>query len=126
MAAGTVGKPPAKKRTKHPNAGEAWAATTKMFWEMVPLIEALLISVAIHRFAQGIERFGGPDWTRPSHWFVQITTWVAFAQLVLPKALTLLVELIGLLFKVARAIIDGFRMVAGRIKRPLNADDTLG
>lgn len=114
--------PQGRKRKRSPGR-DALANVQATLWESIPLGLALGLSWGFDWVARQVAVSAGAEWSKTTHVALFIVDLVAFVQLVVPKALVILNEIVALGMNILETGAEGLYRV-GVAFRGGRADDT--
>lgn len=100
-----------RRSTKKSPGVEAWGNVKALLWESIPLAVALALSWGFDEAARAVASSAGPEWGRATHAALIIVDLVAFIQLVVPKALVILNEIVALCMAIGETVALGLHRI---------------
>jgi hypothetical protein len=94
-----------------------------MLWESLPLTVALALSYGFDHVARQVEHSAGEGWGKTTHVALLIVDLVAFVQLVVPKALVILNELVALIMNILETVALGLHRVGVAFRTGNSGDE---
>ena len=103
-------KAPGRSR-KHSPGRETIASVQALLWETIPLAAALALYWGFDWVAGQVAASAGPEWTQTTHGVLWVVHRLAFVQLIVPKGLVIINEIVALVMNIFETAADGLHRI---------------